>query len=72
MVSMNTIMKKNRPMTAVSFTDEPRKKPLVPMMVYLPASVMPLFNTAVPGPSEEYQPGGTGPLNQLPHPSAKP
>ena len=30
-VSMNTIMKKNKPMTAVSATDEPRKKPFVPM-----------------------------------------
>ena len=27
---------------------------------------------AVPGPSDEYQPGATGPLNQLPQPKAKP
>jgi hypothetical protein len=71
-VSMNTIMKKNNVSTAVSATDDPKKKPLVPRMPYFPASVMPSLSTAVPGPSEEYQPGGTGPLNQLPQPNAKP
>ena len=71
-VSMNTIMKKNSPRTAVSATDEPRKKPLVPIMPYFPAITIPWLSTEVPGPSDEYQPGGTGPLNQLPHPKAKP
>src|SRR5215210_6487625 len=71
-VSMNTIMKKNSARTAVSLTSPPRKKPLVPITPYLPAIEMPWFNTDVPGPSDEYQPGGTGPLNQLPHPMAKP
>ncbi len=71
-VSMNTIMKKNSPSTAVSATEELRKKPLVPRMPYFPASTMPSLSTEVPGPSDEYQPGGTGPLNQLPQPNAKP
>src|SRR3954449_6739925 len=71
-VSMNTIMKKNSASTAVSHTLLPRKKPFVPSTPYLPAIVMPWFSTEVPGPNDEYQPGGTGPLNQLPHPNAKP
>ncbi len=69
---MNTIMKKNSASTAVSDTEDPRKKPFVPRTPYLPARTMPWLSTEVPGPSDEYQPGGTGPLNQLPQPNAKP
>src|SRR3954471_1294847 len=71
-VSMNTIMKKNNAKTLTSSTPC-RHQPLVPNKPHLWAPVgsplsslaasipMPEFNTAVPGPSEEYQPGPTGP-----------
>jgi hypothetical protein len=69
-VSMKTIMKKNRPSTAVS--EQPlRKKPYVPNNCQPPMS-KPWVSTPVPGPIEETQPGPTGALNQLPQPSAKP
>ena len=78
-VSMNTIMKKNRAITLTSSTPL-RKKPFRPIRPYLyePAAAsatpkpQPLLSTAVPGPSDEYQPGATGPLTQLPQPMAKP
>ncbi len=82
-VSMKTIMKKNRAITLTSSTPS-RQKPLVPNRPYLKTPVgfpsgpivgstpTPWFSTANPGPSEGYQPGGTGPLNQLPQPIAKP
>src|SRR5262245_53199065 len=78
-VSMNTIMKKKSAITLTSSTPA-RQKPLVPSSPYLntPGALgsapmpMPLLRMATPGPSEAYQPGGTGPLYQLPHPIAKP
>src|SRR5262245_23379303 len=78
-VSMNTIMKKNSARQLTSWTPF-RKKPFVPMSPYMKtpgvaASApipLPLLRMAVPGPNDEYQPGGTGPLNQLPQPMAKP
>src|SRR5580692_5298957 len=70
-VSMKTIMKKNRAMTLTS-SSPCRQKPLVPRTVQPSPMLMPEFSTDKPGPSEAYQPSGTGPLNQLPQPSAKP
>src|SRR5437867_3928031 len=83
-VSMNTIMKKKIAMTPTSPTELDRKKPFVPRRPYLYAPVrfpaasvaaprpMPPFSTDSPGPSDAYQPGGTGPFHQFPHPNAKP
>src|SRR5262245_25961438 len=78
-VSMNTIMKKNIVRTLTSSMPV-RHQPLVPIMPYVntPAALgsapmpQPPFSSARPGPSDGYQPGGTGPFHQLPHPSAKP
>ena len=82
-VSMNTIMKKNSAITLTSSIPF-RKKPFMPIKPYVNTPVaapdasvaapkpQPLLSTAVPGPSDEYQPGATGPLNQLPQPIAKP
>ena len=78
-VSMKTIMKKKIAITLTSSTPC-RKKPLVPNRAYLntpgvagsPPIPRPSFKRDKPGPSEAYQPSGTGPLNQLPQPKAKP
>ena len=67
-VSMNTIMKKNRAITAVS-SRPARKKPLVPQIPYPPME-KPSFSSTVPGPMGEYHAGPTGALYQLPQPSA--
>src|SRR5262245_33143422 len=83
-VSMNTIMKKKSAITATSLTAPPRKNPFNPISPYVKAPVAlpaasvaaprphPLFSVESPGPSDGYQPGGTGPFHQLPHPIAKP
>src|SRR5436189_373044 len=78
-VSMNTIMKKNSAMTLTS-SKPIRQKPFVPKRPYLntpgalgsPPMPMPLLSRATPGPSEAYQPSGTGPFHQFPQPSANP
>src|SRR5262245_27884916 len=81
-VSMKTIMKKNRAITLTSSSPF-KKNPLVPNNPYLNAPVavpsamtgpmpIPPVSTEVPGPSDEYHPSGTGPLNQLPQPKANP
>src|SRR3954471_16156642 len=67
-VSMNTIMKKNI-VKQLTSSSPVRQKPFVPMSPYLktPAALgsapmpRPLFKSDKPGPSEGYQPGGTGP-----------
>ena len=80
---MNTIMKKNRPMTltsSMSVQEEAfRTDQLVLVdaraiagVVFCSSMPQPLLSTTVPGPSDEYQPGGTGALYQLPQPIAKP
>src|ERR1700675_3450632 len=74
-VSMKTIMKKNRAITPTSSTPC-RKNPFVPKRPYVNAPLplesgpipMPLLSTDVPGPSDEYHPGPTSPLYQLPQP----
>src|SRR2546426_3289773 len=83
-VSMNTIMKKKIARTPTSPTALVRKNPFVPRIPYVNAPValpaasvaapkpMPPFRTERPGPSDAYQPGGTGPFHQFPHPNAKP
>src|SRR5215471_9769687 len=78
-VSKNTIWKKNSARTLTS-SMPCRKKPLVPKIPYLntPAALgsapipQPELRIERPGPSDGYQPGGTGPFHQLPQPSAKP
>src|SRR5438046_805179 len=83
-VSINTIMKKKSTITAASFTTPLRNQPVVPRSPYVYAPVafpaastaapmpIPPFNTDRPGPSDAYQPGGTGPFHQLPQPIANP
>src|SRR5262245_59239882 len=78
-VSMNTIMKKNIVSTLTSSMPD-RHQPLVPKMPYLktPTALgsapipQPALSSDKPGPSDGYQPGGTGPFHQLPQPSANP
>src|SRR6478672_614289 len=78
-VSMNTIMKKNSAMMLTS-SRPARQNPFVPNRPYLntpgvlgsPPNPKPLFSSETPGPSDAYQPSGTGPFHQLPQPSAKP
>src|SRR5262245_8896548 len=78
-VSMNTIMKKNIVSTLTSSMPI-KHQPLVPQNPYLntPATLgsapmpQPALSSDRPGPSDGYQPGGTGPFHQLPQPSAKP
>ena len=81
---MKTIMKKNSASTLTSETSGPRKKPFRPISPYVKTPVacpaassaaprpQPEFKVARPGPSDAYQPGGTGPFHQLPQPIAKP
>ncbi len=83
-VSINTIMKKNSTITATSLTAPVKNQPFIPMRPYVNAPVafpaastaapkpQPSLSTDRPGPSEAYQPGGTGPFHQLPQPIAKP
>src|SRR5437868_3978205 len=78
-VSMNTIMKKNSAMMLTS-SRPIKQKPFVPSRPYLntpgalvsPPKPIPLLSNDRPGPSEAYQPSGTGPFHQFPHPSANP
>src|SRR5436190_22946954 len=83
-VSMNTIMKKKIVITPTSPTAGFKNQPLSPMIPYwnTPVSApeastaaprpQPWLSTERPGPSDAYQPGGTGPFHQLPQPIAKP
>src|SRR5215475_997934 len=74
-VSMKTIMKKNNAITLTS-SISCRKNPLAPISPYLKTSGLaasgsmpiPSLSTTVPGPSDDTQPGGTGPLYQFPQP----
>src|SRR5215475_10679017 len=75
-VSMNTIMKKKSAMILTSSIPI-RQKPFVPIRPYLntpgvlesPPMPMPLLRMDTPGPSDAYQPSGTGPFHQFPQPS---
>src|SRR6266404_4665785 len=68
-VSMNTIMKKNSPMMLTS-SRPCRQKPFNPIRPYLNTpgvlasapSPQPLLSSDTPGPSDAYQPSGTGPF----------
>src|SRR5712691_1787926 len=83
-VSINTIIKKNSTITPVSPTALLKNQPFKPIRPYVNAPValpaasttaprpQPSASTESPGPREGYQPGGTGPFHQFPHPMAKP
>src|SRR5207245_10905096 len=82
--SLNTSMKKNSTITPVSPTALFKNQPFNPIRPYVNAPValpaasttaprpQPSASTESPGPREGYQPGGTGPFHQFPHPMAKP